>query len=350
MVRSLLAVQSQDYPGAKWAVGQRVEATTDAELDRLFDAGAILRTHVLRPTWHFVDPADIRWLLELTAPRVHQASAYQYRVLEIDREVAERSRAVIRRALRGGVSLTRPEIGRVLTEGGIPATGVRLGYFLMDAELEQVICSGPRRGKRHTYALLEERVPPARPRTRDEALAELAQRYVEGHGPAQVADLSWWSGLTMADSRAALELATPPLRRESIGDRTFWAADGPAADGPSTRGRAAVERLPFGPAAVHLLPNYDELLIAFRDRTDAIDPALPEPARVAESILAHVLVRDGLVVGGWRRVEAGSSVRVELNVLVPLNDGERSAFAAQVDRLSAFLGRPVQAAWPTEPD
>jgi Winged helix DNA-binding domain len=331
VVRSLLAVQSQDYAGAKWAVGQRVASTTEAELDRLFDAGAILRTHVMRPTWHFVDPADIRWLLELTAPRVHQASAYQYRQLGLDAETASAGRAVMERVLAGGVALTRNELGQAFAAAGIAATGPRLGYLVSHAELERVVVSGPRKGRQHTYALLEERVPPASPRSRDQALAELGRRYVEGHGPAQVADLSWWSGLTMADSRAALELATPPLRRETIDGRAFWAADLPSSP-----------EVDFERPAVHLLPNYDELLIAFRDRTDAIDPRLPEQARVAEAILAHIVVRDGLVVGGWRRGDERGAMRLAIDLLVPLDSVERTAFDRAVKRLRAFLGRPVE--------
>ena len=331
VVRSLLAVQAQDYAGAKWAVGQRVAATTEAELDRLFDAGAILRTHVMRPTWHFVGPADIRWLLELTAPRVHQASAYQYRKLELDEETVRAGRAVMERVLAGGIALTRNELGRAFAQAGIAASGLRLGYLVSHAELERVVVSGPRRGRQQTYALLEERVPPARPRSRDEALAELARRYVQGHGPAQVADLSWWSGLTMADSRAALGLATPPLHRETNDERAFWAAE------PSSSPAVEIDR-----PAVHLLPNYDELLIAFRDRTDATDPGLPEAARVAEAILAHIVVRDGLVVGGWRRAEERGAMRLTIDLLVPLDPAERTALDGAVERLRSFLGRPVQ--------
>jgi hypothetical protein len=285
----------------------------------------------MRPTWHFVDPADIRWLLELTAPRVHQASSYQYRQLEIDPETAARARAVIERALAGGGAMTREELGRVLSDGGIPASGLRLGYLVSHAELERVICSGPRRGRRQTYALLEERVPAARPRARDAALAELARRYVEGHGPAQLADLVWWSGLTVADARTALELATPPLERESIDGRTFWVS--PAS--PSGGG------VPGDGPAIQLLPNYDELLIAFRDRTDAIDPNLPEAARVAEAVLAHIVVRDGLVVGGWRRRDDGRSVHVTTDLLVPLDEAETRALGDAFERYRTFLGRPV---------
>ncbi len=324
-------MQSQDYPNAKWAVGQRlaVARATEAELDRAFDAGEIVRTHVLRPTWHFVAPEDLRWLLALTGPRVHQASGYQYRLLEIDAALAARARAVFEKALRGGVALTRDELGARMIDAGIEAKGLRLAYLVGHAELEAAICSGPRRGKRQTYALVDERIPPAPARKRDEALAELARRYVEGHGPAQVADLAWWSGLTQADARIALESATPPLVRERHGDRTFWASP----PQPVARLR---------PPVVHLLPNYDELLIAFRDRTDAMDPALPPPARVAQVVLAHIVVRDGLGVAGYRRRDERSVTTLSIDQLVSLDSAEKAEVRAAADRFAAFLGRPVE--------
>jgi hypothetical protein len=227
------------------------------------------------------------------------------------------------------VALTRDELGERMIEAGIEAKGLRLAYLVGHAELEAVICSGPRRGKRQTYALVDERIPPARPRTRDEALAELARRYVEGHGPAQVADLAWWSGLTRADARIALESATPPLVRERHGDRTFWSSP--------------MQPVPrFRPPVVHLLPNYDELLIAFRDRTDAMDPALPPPARVAQVVLAHIVVRDGLGVAGYRRRDEKSTTMVSIDQLVELDSAEKAGVRAAADRFEAFLGRPVE--------
>jgi hypothetical protein len=329
VVRALGAVQAQDYPGAKWALSQRTAGTTEAEIDALFDAGAILRTHVLRPTWHFVAPADIRWLLALTAPRVHVASAYQYRTLELDDAVFARSDEAITRALAGGVHLTRAELGRVLEEAGIPSTGLRLGYLVMHAELEGLLCSGARRGRQQTYALLDERIPPSRPLARDEALAELARRYVTGHGPAQAADLAWWSGLTMKDAREALALADGGLVRETIGDRTFWVA------------QAAPTTPPREDRVVHLLPNYDELLIAFRDRSDAIDPALPVGGRTPEALLAHIVVRDGLVVGGWRRSVDGRAAAVATDLLVEFDAAERASLEAAAASFGGFLRRPV---------
>jgi DNA glycosylase AlkZ-like len=330
VVRHLLAVQSQDYPNAKWALAQRVEGSpTEGEIDRAFDAGEFVRTHVMRPTWHFVAAEDLRWLLALTAPRVRQASGYQYRQLGIDAEVTRLSRRAIENALVGGVTLTREELSSRLADAGIEATGLRSGYLIIDSELEGLICSGPRRGKRQTYALLEERLPPAPARTRDEALAELARRYVEGHGPAQVADVSWWSGLTIADARRALEAASPLLAAEKVGERSFWVSpSAPAVDADSP--------------VVHLLPNYDELLIAFRDRSDAADSELPASARVAEVVLAHVVVRDGLVVGGYRRRDQRGSTTVAIKPMVSLDETELTGIRAAAERFAAFLEREVR--------
>lgn len=289
----------------------------------------------MRPTWHFVAPEDLRWLLALTAPRVHQASAYQYRALQIDDVLAGRAADVFRTVLSGGRSATRAELGQALADAGIETNGMRLGYLASHAELEAIICSGPRRGRQQTYALVDERVPPVPARSRDEALAELGCRYVEGHGPAQAIDLAWWSGLTLRDARVALEMASPALAREVIGDRTFFVA-------PEAEAQVAGALAGAGPT-MHLLPNYDELLIAFRDRSDGLDPALPPPARVAAEILAHVIVRNGLGVGGWRRSDDGRRATIQLNPLVPLSGDDRRLLAEQVGRLAAFLGRPVEA-------
>jgi hypothetical protein len=201
------AVQSQDYAGAKWAVAQRTNGLTDADLDQAFADGSILRTHVLRPTWHFVTPADIRWLLAVTKPRVHALNAYMYRQCELDETLLRRSSDVLANALVGGRQLTRTELGASLAQAGIVAEGIRLGYIIHYAELEAVICSGARRGKQFTYALLEERAPQAKRLDPDAALAELAKRYFTSHGPATLKDLTWWSSLTLAEARMAVELA-----------------------------------------------------------------------------------------------------------------------------------------------
>jgi hypothetical protein len=329
LVAHLGAVQAQDYGAATWALGQRLRGASERSLERAFAAGAILRTHVLRPTWHFVAPADIRWLLALTGPRVRVAMSYQDRRLGLDESLFARSNDAIARALEGGQHLTRAELGAALGRAGV-ASGQTLGLLLIRAELGALICSGPRRGKQLTYALLDERVPPARPLDRDAALAELARRYVAGHGPATLRDFAWWSGLTVADARRGLEGARPGLARETIEALTYWHA--PAAPPPM-------------PERAYLLPNYDEYTVAYQDRDLYYDPARGwTPDRRDDAPFGNVILLAGRVVGLWRRTLRRSAVAVEARWFDPPADGHRRALAAAVEAYGAFLGRPVELA------
>src|SRR5215472_1926310 len=324
----MVAVQSQDYAGAKWALALRTRGQTDADLDRLFDAGAILRTHVMPPTWHFVLPGDVRWLLELTAPRVRSAMAGTDRRLGIDAALLRRSRAALEAALRDGTYLTRNELGVALERAGIPIAGQPLSHVVSHAELDAVIVSGPRRGRQFTYALLDERAPDARRLDRDEALAELARRYFASHGPALLADFVWWSGLTAADARRGVDLAGDALAGEVVDDRRYWRG---AHDPPP----------PNGDPAAHLLPNYDEFLVAYRDRSDALHPGLDTSPLPRESVLANVVLVDGLVRCGWRRRPARGGVVVEVGPLDARDAALEAALARAVENYGRFMGAPA---------
>jgi len=324
------AVQAQDYAGAKWAVAQRTRACTDADVEAACDAGRILRTHVLRPTWHLVLPADIRWMLALSAPRIRAAMAFYDRKLGLTDAVCARSAAALTNALRGGNHLTRTELARVLAGAGIPAAGQRLGHLMARAEIDAVICSGARRGKQSTYALMDERAPAARSRPRDEALAELARRYFASHGPATAHDFAWWSGLTVADARRAIELAAARLRTATVGGTRYWL------------GRAKAAGPAGGPTAVHLLPNFDELVVAYGDRSASIDPARLKKIGVWAMVIANnVVAVDGRVVGGWRRTLAKGGAVVEPKLAVKLSAAERAGLRAAAERYGQFLGIPV---------
>jgi hypothetical protein len=331
VVRTLGAVQAQDYAGAKWALGMRSRGVDDAAVEQAVSEGAIVRTHVLRPTWHFVTPSDVRWLLALTAPRVSAAMAHYNRKLDLDAAVFRRSNAAVTRALRDGKQLTRAELAAALRRAGVNVDGSqRLGHLMMQAELDGVICSGARRGKQFTYALLEERVPPAAPLERDEALLELTKRYFATRSPATPHDFAWWSGLTVADATKGIDMAGSALEREVIGDRTYWVD-------PSTRSRGKT------PPTAHLLPNYDEFFIGFRDRS-AIARRLRSAELVTggDALTAHVVIIDGQLVGGWRRTLAKSSVVVDLRLLTHLSEAEERAVTAAAAAFEAFLGVPVE--------
>jgi hypothetical protein len=329
-VRSLTAVQSQDYGGGKWALGLRTRGVTEAALDRLFDEGAILRTHVLRPTWHFVLPEDIRWLLDLTGSRITRGLAGRHRELELDAKVVARAEVAFAAALAGGHHLTRPELGDVLRKARLSPEGQRLPHLLMHAELDGLITSGARRGKLHTFALLEERAPKARRLDRDEAVAELTLRYFKSHGPAQLQDFAWWSGLTLAAARKGIADAGNALRHQAIDAKEYWF--------DPNAGRAL-----DAAGLAHLLPNFDEYTVAYRDRTEVMLPHLAyEPANFPfGSILSNVVTVGGKVRGAWRRTLGRSAVSVEVRALDRFDSGEIAAVDEASRRFSRYLERPV---------
>jgi len=331
VVTGLGAVQAQDYLGAKWAVAQRAGACTDAAVEDALDRGAILRTHVLRPTWHFVAPADIRWLLALTAPRVHALNAPYNRQTGLDARAFTRGDAALAKALQGQHYLTRDELRAVLREAGVAADGLRLALLLMHAELEGVICSGPRRGKQFTYAALDERAPATPALQRDEALAELARRYFASHGPARPRDLAWWSGLRVTDAQAAIRMLGTAVESRVVGDETYWRATG--ARRPRRR-----------PAPrVHLLPSYDEYVIGYRDHAPIMDAAHAATLGVRGGLVgASVVIVDGCVAGSWRRTLRRAGVAIEVKLLLPLDDAARAALARETERYGRFLSLPAR--------
>ncbi|HJU87602.1 MAG TPA: winged helix DNA-binding domain-containing protein, partial [Gemmatimonadota bacterium] len=219
----LCAVQAQDYPAAKWALGSRMRSAADGDVERAFNDGAILRTHLLRPTWHFVLPADIRWLLALSAPRIKAGLARRHSQLELDARTLRRAVGAIEKSLADGIPRTRDELREVLGRIGIPSLGVeRMAHIMATAELDGIVCSGPRKGKRFTYALLDHRAPRGRTPARDEALAELASRYFRSRGPASVHDFAKWAGLTAGDARRGLEGVKEDLRSVEATGATLW--------------------------------------------------------------------------------------------------------------------------------
>jgi DNA glycosylase AlkZ-like len=326
VVRWLVASQAQDYAGAKWALGLRMDGATDAAVENEFNAGRILRIHVLRPTWHFVAREDIRWLLTLTAPRVHAAMAYRVRQLELDARTFRRASAALRKALEGGRQLTRDELRRVLARARIGSLdGQRMAHILAHAELEALICSGPRRGKQFTYALLDERAPDARTLSREEALAELSARYFASRGPAAVQDFAKWSSLTVADARNGVEAIGSKLRREVLDGRTYWS------------GRSARSARRGRPRA-HLLSIYDEYISSYRDRSAICEPAYAKRLVAMGSALGYVVVLDGRVAGTWSRTLEKQTISLRVTAFQKLSRSERRAVTAAAERFTGFMG------------
>ena len=325
LVAHMGAVQAQEFPFAKWGLALRLgRGRVDADIEAAFTAGRILRTHVLRPTWHFVAAEDIRWMLDLTGPRVMRTVASWTRREGIDGRTLRRAATLFERALDGGVMLTRAELGERLRRAKITVSAMQMAFVTMYAELEGIVCSGPRRGRLFTYALVAERAPRARRMAPDESLAELTRRYFTSHGPATIRDFVWWSGLTVADTRRGLEMNR--AARRAVDGLDYWSI-GDVKARPS--------------AAVHLLPIYDEYLVAYRDRV-----AVPHgPGRVGAAgggvTFRHALVSGGEVAGTWNVRATRQGWALTVTPMRRLSGAEREGVVNGVERLARFLGQPA---------
>ena len=331
VVAWLGAVQAQDYLGALWALGLRMETANEEAIEQALADRTVVRTWPLRGTLHFVAPADIRWMLALLTPRVIAGRRARYRQLDLDSSVFDRSRDLLTRALEGGRQLTRDALYETLDAAGIATAGQRGIHILQRLALDGLLCFAARQGKQQTFALLEEWVPAARTLARDEALAELAGRYFTSHGPATLPDFTWWSGLTVADARTGIELAGPPLEREVVNGQAYWfAAVAPAAEPAAS---------PASPTA-YLLPPFDEYTVAYRDRSAVLD-SLQRRLVSVNGIFYPTIVLDGQVAGTWKRAFKKGSVVITLSPFAPLKKKERQAVAVAAERYGAFLGMPT---------
>lgn len=329
MVRWLCAVQAQDYFGALWAIGVRLPPShgTEAAVEQAIAQRRIVRTWPMRGTLHFVATADVRWMLALLTPRIIAGSVRRLqRDYDITPSVMSRSRVALERALRDDRPTPRPALYRALESARIATGGQRGLHILWRLAQEGLVCLGPRAGKQPTFVLLDAWVPPAKSLDRSEALVELARRYFTSHGPATVADFSWWSGLTASDARAGLEGIEKRLTRVTIDGRTYWRPD-----------RASRPK----PKRAFLLPAYDEYCVAYRDRSGILAPAHAKRREAGYGILSPTMVYGGQVVGTWQRTLTGRSVVVRTRPFARLEPGIRRAFAVAARRLGRFVGLPV---------
>jgi len=320
VVSQMVAMQAQEYAMAKWAIGLRqAGGGSDEAVESACDEGRILRLHVLRPTWHFVAAEDIRMVLQVTARRVHQANAFLYRRLDLDRARLEGFVELARGLLAGGNSLTRKEIRSALPAGWVGDRSIQMAYLLMYAELEGVVCSGPRRGNQFTYALLDERAAPAPPLSDEQALAIFVGRYLRTRGPATVADLTTWSGLTVSHVKRALTLLGDEVTTVESDGRAYLLVDGEP------------------PAGVRsfLMPDYDEYGMAYQDRS-----AIAHPEHDYWTLpWNRAVVVDGVIAGAWQRTLAPDSVIVEVAMFDQPWDDPRVVGAAE--EYARFLGREL---------
>jgi hypothetical protein len=328
VVAWLGAIQAQDYLGALWAVGLRTRNATEATIERALADRTIVRTWPMRGTLHFVAAPDARWIPELLTPRMIERARGRRRELELDDAILARGKELFIKALQCGKQLPRDAMYQVLEAANISTAGGRGLHIVGELAQTGLLCFGAREGKRHTFALLDEWAPAAKSIERAAALAEIARRYFTSHGPATLQDFMWWSGLTIADARAGLEMVKSHFVQEVVADQTYWLpASMPSAGQPAPAG--------------HLLPAYDECTVAYKDRSAVLNPAFALFEHSRDGILNPTMVVDGQVVGTWKRTLKRDGVVITPRPFGTLTNRESSAIAAAAHRYGEFLGAAV---------
>ena len=323
-VGSLVAVQAENPGPAAWAVASRTPNPEKADVATLLNDGAVLRTHVLRPTWHFVLAEDIGWLLDLTGPRVRRVTDQQLRTTHgLDQRCIDLAVEVVTQALASRGHLTRAQLAEELRERGIAISGQALMILLADIELDGLICSGATVNGEHTYALMSERAPTRRRLERAEALAELALRYFTGHGPATERDLAYWATLTLTDVRAGVQQVRDRLESFHHDGRTFWHAPGDAPRGAQQ---------PAG----HLLQILDETYRGYQHSRWVLDAAGVVP-RTRENATGMALV-DAQLIAAMRRTIARDRIQFDLRPYQALTASQVDALDQAAQRYGGYLG------------
>ncbi|WP_285057044.1 winged helix DNA-binding domain-containing protein [Pedobacter ginsengisoli] len=330
VVNWMVAMQAQEYSMAKWAIGLRLKDTTETEVEKAYNEGLILRTHLMRPTWHFVSPEDIRWLTELSAPRIRQAMAYYERELNLDSKLFSKCSDIIGRSLEDGGHMTRNALSEELEKHNIKLDGLQMGHVMMNAETECLVTSGPREGKQFTYALFNSRAPQSKSLSKEEALYELGSRYFRSRGPATLKDFSVWSGLSITDAKKGESmLDTTVFAKTQVGDATYI-LHRETLDKVTELSSEKIQR-------DFLMPDYDEYGMSYIDRSAIYDPS-KAPAGMSRDnpVFNRLIILDGVIEGGWKRILKGKSVLVETSPFKTLNKKQTSELEKMVKRFQKF--------------
>ena len=329
LVGQMGAMQAQDFAMAKWAIGKRLRPTDDLEVERAIDRGEVVRTHLMRPTWHLVAAEDIYWMLELTAPQVKSTTRSYDQKLELTEALLAKSRKLILASLKDGNHLTREELMSIHEKAGIATDLNRPQHIMLRSELDGIVCNGARKGNKHTYALLSERVPKNQNITKEEALHRIAWKYFSSHGPATLKDFVWWSGLHVGDARNALEMIRTNLIAEKIGDETYWLTN-------------SIGQLAEPENSVHLLPAFDEFLISYRDRSASIPQENFARAVSSNGIFRPIIVINGKVAGLWSKTTRNGKVTLATELFSPQGSSVKRAIEKEVEEFGKFLNKEIE--------
>jgi hypothetical protein len=329
LVASMGAMQAQDYAMSKWAIGSRLVHSTDEMVETALNNGDIIRSHLMRPTWHFVSTDDIYWMNELSAANIKMKFKSRHRELELSEELILKGEKVFENAISEAGNLTREELDTELQKANIKTVKNQLYHLLFCAELDGILCSGKVKDGKQTYDLLSKRVPNRKMFYRDESLAELAKRYFQSHGPATIDDFIWWSGLSVTDARKGLESIKSLFISEIINSKTYWFSD-------------ILPGLQPDKTSVHLLPAFDEYLIGYCDRSASLLLTDNPKAVSSNGIFYPVIVLNGQVIGTWKRTSKIEKVIVKTNFFQSPNLHLKSLIEEEANRFGQFLNKKAE--------
>lgn len=325
MVRYFGAVQAQDYLGSLWAVGQRTIDATEKTVENAIADRSIVRSWPMRGTIHYTLPEDLRWMLDLLAPRIIKKSMYSHKQFGITRKHLLKSRAVLEKEMASGKILERREVYEILQRNGVDSSNLRGPHILGHLAREKVVCTGPRSGKQPTFVLLDDWIPVKKTLTEEESLAELASRYFKSHGPATVYDFAWWTGLTTTEAGRAIAMVQSQLRKVSVDGNDYWMTD----DG---------ELSDKAKSSVRLLPAYDEFLVSYADRSASETEASKKFTDRGQAIFTSVVIVNGLVAGTWKREITNKGVSVKVRKFEKLSKQVEAGIKREMKRYAKFIG------------
>jgi hypothetical protein len=326
VVRHMCAMQAQDYLASLWAVALRTGSSSEKEIEQAIASGKIVRSWPMRGTLHYVLPDDLKWMLKLMTPRILSGQIKRFlREFEIDTEVLNKSRALLINHLSGGKKLARTEVYRLLEEGGISAKGQRGLHIIWYLAQEGTLCFGPREGKQPTFVLFDEWIPHSRELSNEEALAEICFRYFASRGPATLADLTWWTGLTSTAAKTALELVRSKLTSIRYNDKEYW----------MTIGNKPLETTGNH---YHLLPSFDEYLIAYTDRSLMLGKyTLKDVVPFSNGMFFPVIFENGMIIGTWKRTLLKNTVKIDFSPFEPFTKNQEKEIQKINEAYRQFL-------------
>lgn len=320
------AMQAQALDMAKWGIGARLKGGAVKDIEEALNTGKVIRTHILRPTWHYVAAEDHRWMFDLSNPQIKPIYIGYCKTVEADESEILRGIPLVEKALSDGKHLTKEDIGDFLRGRNMTTDATLLNLIITRAEMEGILCNGKVLGNKQTYTLLDEWVPRQPELCREEALERLARRYFTSHGPATIPDFAWWSGLSITDCRKAVGMIRYDFVCENLNGREFWM-------------RNDIRTSPSDMVSALLLPPFDEFVVSYKDRSEIVHETHHGKVMTKNGIFSPTVMLNGEIVGSWKKSVKKKAPSIELSFFEKPPQKIHRLFEPEIKRLEEFYAR-----------